>query len=103
MNWEVNISISGQVSVFINQIPPGTVFLVSDIATYNQARKATTKAVHAYLTRENSQKGNISKITNGLFYKDEIGLLGKLPPSFDAIVQALTYQDESQVGYIIGH
>jgi hypothetical protein len=97
------MSISERVSVYISQMQPGTVFLLSDIATYGQARKATTKAVQYYLSHNNVHKSNISKIANGLYYKDEMGLLGKLPPSFDAILHALTYSNGSQVGYIVGH
>lgn len=97
------MSISARVRDFIGQQQPGTVFLLSDIDTYNDARKATTKAVQYYLSHHDQPFGRVSKVANGLYYKDKIGLLGKLPPSFDAVIQALTYQNDSQVGYVVGH
>jgi hypothetical protein len=95
-----------QVRSQIDEMKPGLVFLASDLNTFNQSRKATNKAVAYYCDSENSTLGNpgtISKVAAGLYYKEETGLLGRLPPSFSAIMRALIYTDNKQVGYIVGH
>lgn len=97
------MSISAQVHDFIRQLQPGTVFLLSDIATYEDARKATGRALQYYMTHEDHPAGGVSKIADGLYYKDKVGLLGKLPPSYEEILHALTYQEDTQVGYVVGH
>ena len=89
-----------QVRSQIDEMKPGSVFLASDLDTSSQSRKATSKAITYYSDSENS---TINKIAAGLYYKEEIGLLGRLPPSFGAIMRALIFTDDKQVGYIVGH
>ncbi|MCJ8269404.1 MAG: DUF6088 family protein [Psychrosphaera sp.] len=99
------MSVANQVRVNIAKLATGSVFLVSDMPTYATDKKATTKALShfAQSKRFKQRYGDITRIADGLYYKDKIGLLGHLPPSFDAIITALTYKKNQRVGYINGH
>ena len=99
------MSVAQKVRVNINKMEPGSVFMLSDLPSYRKEHKATQQALSYYSKNEKlkDKYGYISRLADGVYYKEEIGILGKLPPSFDAIVHALTYSNNKKVGYIIGH
>ena len=94
-----------KVRLNIRKMKPGTVFMVSDLPTYIQEKRATVKAVSYYSSSEKlkEQYGSVSKIADGLYYKEEDGFLGKLPPSYDAVLHALTFVRSKKVGFVTGH
>jgi hypothetical protein len=90
---------------YIKNVPEGTVFMPSDIPTYSKEPRATLKALDYYNRSESQMNkyGSISKLSDGIYYKEEYGLLGVLPPRYDAVLHALLFSKGKQVGYIIGH
>ena len=94
-----------KVRLNIRKMKPGTVFLVSDLPTYNEQKIATVKAVNYYYlsTIQKEKYGSVSKIADGMYYKEENGVLGKLPPTYDSVLHALTYSKNKKVGFVSGH
>ncbi|HAT8502173.1 TPA: DUF6088 family protein [Vibrio vulnificus] len=99
------MSIAEKVRMKIRRMEPGTVFLISDLPTYGVEKRATTKAVSYYYNNENfnNKHGRLRKIADGLYYKEEKGFLGSLPPSYDAVLYALIMSKNKKVGFITGH
>ncbi|HBC3977541.1 DUF6088 family protein [Vibrio parahaemolyticus] len=99
------MSTAEKVRMNIRRMKPGTVFLVSDLPTYSEEKRATVKAVSYYASSEKFKEkyGSVNKIADGLYYKEEEGFLGKLPPSYDAVLYALTFVKNKKVGFVTGH
>ena len=99
------MTVAQKVRSHIKRMPEGTVFLSTDIPSYSKEQRATIKALGYYVTSESLKKkhGTIVKLADGVYYKEEIGLLGSLPPSYDSLLHALLYSKNKQVGYITGH
>ncbi|AYA41861.1 hypothetical protein HZS38_16120 [Xenorhabdus nematophila] len=99
------MSIAEKVRATIKKMKPGTVFMVSDLPTYHEEKSATLKAVNYYSSSDKLKEkyGEINKIAYGLYYKEEQGILGKLPPSYDAILRAIIIDKNRKVGYVTGH
>lgn len=97
------MSIAEKVRREIKRMPPGTVFLVSDLSTYKQEKKATQNAIYFYLDKQDDRKNdNLRRLAEGLYYKEEVGILGALPPSYDAVLHALIVSNNKRVGFVTG-
>jgi hypothetical protein len=49
------------------------------------------------------KKGEIKKISKGMFYKPEISIFGEMPPNYDSILQNYLYKAGKRVGYVTGY
>ncbi|MCF5880686.1 hypothetical protein K3H40_16620 [Aeromonas veronii] len=98
------MSIAEKVRNNIGRMKPGTVFMISDLPSYHEEKKATIKAVSYFYKNETFTKryGSIKKIADGLYYKEEEGFFGKLPPSYDAVLHALIFSKNKKVGFVTG-
>ena len=99
------MSIAEKVRMNVRRMKPGTVFMVSDLPTYKEEKRATVKAISYYSSSDSLKEkyGSVNKIADGLYYKEEEGFLGKLPPSYDAVLHALTFVKNKKVGFVTGH
>ncbi|WP_050921320.1 hypothetical protein, partial [Vibrio harveyi] len=71
---------------------------------YKEDKSATNKALNYYIHSDKymSIYGRVSKIADGVFYKEKVGRFGVIPPSNDALINALIYSGKKQVGYVGG-
>lgn len=99
------MSIAKKVRIKISRMTPGTVFLVNELYFYKKAKNATLKAIANYIKNDELKRqfGYLYRLAKGLYYKEEKGILGKLPPSYHAILSALLISKKQQVGFIAGH
>jgi hypothetical protein len=49
------------------------------------------------------KKGEIKKVSKGLFYKPEISVFGILPPDYNSILQNYMYEGNKRTGYVTGY
>jgi hypothetical protein len=48
------------------------------------------------------KKGEIKKVSKGVFYKPEMSIFGAMPPNYDSILKNYLYKNNKRVGYVTG-
>lgn len=98
------MTIAERVRNNIKRLEEGRVFLAGDLVAYKQDKSATNKAINYYIHNDKymNKFGRVSKIADGVFYKEKVGRFGVIPPSNDALISALIYSGKKQVGYVGG-
>lgn len=98
------MTIAEKVRNDIKRLEEGRVFLAGDLGAYKEDKTATNKALNYYIHNDQymNKFGRVSKIADGVFYKEKVGRFGVVPPSNDALISALIYSGKKQVGYVGG-
>jgi len=91
------VSISSTIKQRIEQFEPGQVFDYGDIPVYQEAPSAVVKAMSRLL-----KKGEIKRLSKGLFYKPKQGIFGELKPSDSELLKTILYKGGRLRGYITG-
>lgn len=91
------MKVAAQIRKKIKSIPESQPFGYADLgiapADYITAAKALERM---------QKKGEIKKVSKGLFYKPEISVFGPMPPKYDVILENYLYKNGKRVGYITG-
>lgn len=81
----------------IRKIPAGTTFKYQQLNLERSEFTAAAKAIERLINRE-----EISRISNGLFYKPRITVFGKLTPNESEQLKPYLYENNKRIAYITG-
>ncbi len=95
-NYE-NISIQKKVKKFIDGILPGAVFRYNDISTKKEEVAGILKALSRLTKKE-----NIKRLRKGIYYKPKQSVFGEIKPDENEIINILTINDKTIIGYKTG-
>ena len=92
------MKVAAQIREKIKSIPESEPFGYADLGI-----EATDFFTAAKALERLQKKGEIKKISKGMFYKPEISIFGEMPPNYDSILQNYLYKAGKRVGYVTGY
>ena len=92
------MKVAAQIREKIKNIPESEPFGYADLGI-----EATDFYTAAKALERLQKKGEIKKISKGMFYKPEISIFGEMPPNYDSILQNYLYKAGKRVGYVTGY
>jgi hypothetical protein len=92
------MKVAAQIREKIKSIPESEPFGYADLGI-----EATDFFNAAKALERLQKKGEIKKISKGMFYKPEISIFGEMPPNYDSILQNYLYKAGKRVGYVTGY
>jgi hypothetical protein len=92
------MKVAAQIREKIKSIPESEPFGYADLGI-----EATDFFTAAKALERLQKKGEIKKISKGMFYKPEISIFGEMPPNYDSILQNYLYEAGKRVGYVTGY
>jgi len=92
------MKVAAQIRDKIEKIPESEPFGYADLDIAPSDFFSAAKALERL-----QKKGEIKKISKGLFYKPEISIFGILPPNYDSILQNYLYVGSKRTGYVTGY
>lgn len=92
------MKVAAQIREKIKSIPESEPFGYADLGI-----EATDFYTAAKALERLQKKGEIKKISKGMFYKPEISIFGEMPPNYDSILQNYLYKAGKRVGYVTGY
>lgn len=91
------MKIAKQIREKIKNIPESEPFGYADLGILPDDFFAAAKALERL-----QKKGEIKKVSKGVFYKPEISIFGLMPPKYDSILKNYLFENGKRVGYITG-
>lgn len=82
----------------LNRLPKGYIFTYKDFVSEVNTREAIIKSLNRMVER-----GTISKLSKGRFYKPEKTVFGILEPEKQQVVKDLLEKEGKTIGYITGY
>ncbi|MHC1778113.1 MAG: DUF6088 family protein [Lentimicrobium sp.] len=92
------MKVAKQIQDKIQNIPKSQPFGYADLDIAPSDFFSAAKALERL-----QKKGEIKKVSKGLFYKPEISVFGILPPNYDSILQNYLYEGNKRTGYVTGY
>jgi len=92
------MKVAAQIREKIKSIPESEPFGYADLGIEATDFFSAAKALERL-----QKKGEIKKISKGMFYKPEISIFGEMPPNYDSILQNYLYKAGKRVGYVTGY
>jgi hypothetical protein len=92
------MKVAEQIRNKINRIPESQPFGYADLDIAPSDFFSAAKALERL-----QKKGEIKKVSKGLFYKPEISVFGILPPDYNSILQNYMYEGNKRTGYVTGY
>ena len=92
------MSVAKQIREKIKSIPESEPFGYADLGVAPADFYSAAKALERM-----QKKGEIKKISKGVFYKPRISLFGTLPPNYNSILQNYLYENGKRTGYVTGY
>lgn len=86
-----------KIKQMVSGFPDDFVFVVSDLDCDFSQREAAARALQRM-----AERGDISKLTNGRYFKPRMTVFGKLKPSPAQIVKEYLVKDGETIGYLTG-
>lgn len=94
---ETLMTVSKKIKQTISEFPDDFVFAVSDLDCDVSQREAAARALQRM-----AEKGEISKLSNGKYYKPRVTVFGNLKPSPAQVAKEFLVKDGRVIGYLTG-
>jgi len=91
------MKVAAQIRNSINKIPESQPFGYADLGIEPANFVTAAKALERL-----QKKGEIKKVSKGVFYKPEITRYGALGPNYDAVLNRFLFKNGKRVGYVTG-
>lgn len=91
------MTVSKKIKQAISEFPDDFVFAVSDLNCDVSQREAAARALQRM-----AENGEISKLSNGKYYKPRVTVFGNLKPSPAQVVKEFLVKDGRVIGYLTG-
>lgn len=91
------MKVAEQIREKIKKIPASEPFGYADLDIAPAEFFTAAKAIERL-----QKKGEIKKISKGMFYVPEISIFGPMPPKYDLILKNYLFENGKRVGYITG-
>lgn len=91
------MTVSKKIKQAISEFPDDFVFTVSDIDCEISQREAAARALQRM-----AENGEISKLSNGKYYKPRVTVFGNLKPSPAQVAREFLVKDGQLIGYLTG-
>ena len=92
------MKIAAQIRERIKKIPESEPFGYVDLDIAPADFFTAAKAIERL-----QKKGEIKKVSKGIFYKPKISVFGELPPNYNSILQNYLYEGNKRTGYVTGY
>lgn len=92
------MKVAEQIRNKIKSIPESEPFGYADLGIAPDDFFIAAKAIERL-----QKKGEIKKVSKGVFYKPEISIFGALPPNYNSILQNYLYEGNKRTGYVTGY
>ncbi|WP_302609688.1 DUF6088 family protein [uncultured Bacteroides sp.] len=94
---EMPMTVSKKIKQTISEFPDDFVFAVSDLDCDVSQREAAARALQRM-----AENGEISKLSNGKYYKPRVTVFGNLKPSPAQVAKEFLVKDGRVIGYLTG-
>ena len=94
---EMSMTVSKKIKQAISEFPDDFVFAVSDLDCDVSQREAAARALQRM-----AENGEISKLSNGKYYKPRVTVFGNLKPSPAQVAKEFLVKDGQVIGYLTG-
>ena len=94
---EMPMTVSKKIKQAISEFPDDFVFAVSDFDCDVSQREAAARALQRM-----AENGEISKLSNGKYYKPRVTVFGNLKPSPAQVAKEFLVKDGQVIGYLTG-
>lgn len=91
------MTVSKKIKQAISEFPDDFVFAVSDLDCDVSQREAAARALQRM-----AENGEISKLSNGKYYKPRVTVFGNLKPSPAQVAKEFLVKDGQVIGYLTG-
>ena len=92
------MNVSARINDMIMGMQEGTPFRYTELPVKAEEYSAAAKAMSRLV-----QKGVVSRLSTGIFYRPRISVFGSVPPKEDALLRTYLFRNGKRIAYITGN